>query len=142
MAVKLTSKPFDPWAELGAKQAELARGKYGACASFVGTMRDFNQGDPVEAMFLEHYPGMTERELERIVAEAKSRWELLQALVIHRIGEVFPGEPIVLVAVWAAHRGPAFEACRFILEALKSQAPFWKQEKLPTGTRWVESNTR
>ncbi len=141
MLVKLTSQPFDPWAELGAQQADLVRGKYGACASFVGTMRDFNQGDKIEAMFLEHYPGMTERELERIVAEAESRWEFLKALVVHRVGVIYSGEPIVLVAVWAAHRGPAFAACRFILEALKTRAPFWKKEKLPTGERWVEKNT-
>ncbi|GAB6068160.1 molybdopterin synthase catalytic subunit MoaE [Methylothermus subterraneus] len=141
MPVKLVAHRFDPWAELGAYQEHLAPGRYGACASFVGTMRDFNQGEAVEAMFLEHYPGMTERELERIVAEAGSRWDFLDALVIHRVGEIQPGDPIVLVAVWSAHRRPAFAACRFILEALKTRAPFWKKEKLPSGARWVEKNT-
>ncbi|MCX8049995.1 MAG: molybdenum cofactor biosynthesis protein MoaE [Methylohalobius sp.] len=137
MAVTLLAKPFDPWAELCAYQERLKRGDYGACASFVGTMRDFNQGDLVEAMFLEHYPGMTERELGRIVGEASARWGFLDALVIHRVGEIRPGDPIVLVAVWSAHRGPAFDACRFIVEALKARVPLWKKEKLPRGVRWV-----
>ncbi|MFN3919812.1 MAG: molybdenum cofactor biosynthesis protein MoaE [Methylohalobius sp.] len=141
MLVKLVDHSFDPWAELCAYQEHLAPGRYGAAASFVGTMRNFNQGERVEAMFLEHYPGMTERELERIVAEAGSRWDFLDALVIHRVGEVRPGDPIVLVAVWSVHRGPAFDACRFVLEALKTRAPFWKQERLPGGARWVEKNT-
>lgn len=141
MLVKLVNHPFDPWAELRAYQEHLAHGQYGATASFVGAMRDFNQGDRVEAMFLEHYPGMTERELEWIIAEAGSHWEFLDALVVHRVGEIQPGDPIVLVAVWSAHRGPAFDACRFILEALKTRAPFWKQERLARGARWVEKNT-
>ncbi len=141
MLVKLVNHPFDPWAELRAYQEHLAPGRYGATASFVGTMRDFNQGEPVEAMFLEHYPGMTERELERIIAEAGSHQDFLDALVVHRVGEIQPGDPIVLVAVWSAHRGPAFAACRFILEALKTRAPFWKQERLAGEVRWVEKNT-
>ncbi len=141
MLVKLVNHPFDPWAELRAYQERLARGRYGATASFVGTMRDFNQGEPVAAMFLEHYPGMTERELERIIAEAGSHQDLMDALVVHRVGEIQPGDPIVLVAVWSAHRGPAFDACRFIMEALKTRAPFWKQERLAGGVRWVEKNT-
>lgn len=141
MQVKLVDRAFDPWEELRAYQEHLAQGQYGATASFVGTVRDFNQGERVEAVFLEHYPGMAERELERIVSEAESRWDFLDALVIHRVGEVWPGDPIVLVAVWSAHRGPAFDACRFIMEALKTRAPFWKQERLPTGARWVEKNT-
>lgn len=141
MLVKLVDHSFDPWAELRAYQEHLAQGQYGATASFVGTVRDFNQGEQVEAVFLEHYPGMTERELGRIVDEARSRWDFLDALVIHRVGEARPGDPLVLVAVWSAHRGPAFEACRFIMEALKTRAPFWKQERLPGGVRWVEKNT-
>lgn len=141
MPVKLIDHPFDPWVELRQYQAQLAQGQYGATAVFVGTMRDFNQGDLVEAMFLEHYPGMTERELERIIAEARSQQDFLDALVIHRVGEIHPGDPIVLVIVWSAHRGPAFAACRFIVEALKTRAPFWKKEKLPDRVRWVEKNT-
>lgn len=141
MLVKLVNHPFDPWAELREYQEHLVRGRYGAAASFVGTMRDFNHGGLVEAMFLEHYPGMAERELERIIAEARSHQDFLDALVVHRVGEIQPGDPIVLVAVWSAHRGPAFDACRFIIEALKTRAPFWKKERLAGGVRWVEKNT-
>ncbi|GAB4363368.1 MAG: molybdopterin synthase catalytic subunit MoaE [Methylohalobius crimeensis] len=142
MSVKLIAEPFDPWSRLQEHQHRLLpSGAYGATASFVGTMRDFNEGEPVEAMFLEHYPGMTERELERIVDEIRSRWDCLEVLVIHRVGEIRPGDPIVLVAVWSAHRKAAFEACRAVVEALKSRAPFWKKERLPGGARWVEKNT-
>jgi molybdopterin synthase catalytic subunit len=116
-------------------------GKYGAAAVFVGTMRDINEGDAVQSMSLEHYPGMTEKELERIVDEARSRWQLLDELIVHRVGELGPNDPIVLVAVWSAHRKDAFEACRHIMEALKSRAPFWKKEQLDEGYRWVEKNT-
>lgn len=140
MLVKLLDQPFNPWTELGAYQERLERGRYGACVSFVGTMRDFNQGQVVEAMFLEHYPGMTERELGRILEEARSGWGFLDALAVHRVGEIRPGDAIVLVAVWSAHRGPAFDACRFIVEALKTRAPFWKKERSAAGVRWVEQN--
>lgn len=117
----------------------MAPGSFGATAVFVGTMRDFNQGDTVERLFLQYYPGMTERELEKIVSEARSQWDLLDALVVHRVGEIYPGEPIVLVAAWSAHRGPAFDACRYLMEALKSRAPFWKKETLPGKERWVDN---
>ena len=106
-------------------------------------MRDFNEGGDICAMTLEHYPDMTERQLESIVNDAKQQWSLLEALVAHRIGEITPGEPIVLAVCWSAHRDAAFDACRFLIEALKSRAPFWKRETL-TGsgdTRWVASNT-
>ncbi|MCW8917826.1 MAG: molybdenum cofactor biosynthesis protein MoaE [Gammaproteobacteria bacterium] len=117
-------------------------GKVGAAATFVGTMRDFNEGDEVRGMTLEHYPGMTERELQRILDEAGGRWTLLDVLLHHRVGELSPQEPIVLVAVWSAHRKEAFEACRHIMEALKSRAPFWKKEQLDGGHhRWVEKNS-
>lgn len=92
-------------------------------------------------MTLEHYPGMTEKELERIVEEARENWSLLDELIIHRVGELLPNDPIVLVAVWSAHRKDAFEACRHIMEALKSRAPFWKKEQLDSSSRWVEKNT-
>lgn len=104
-------------------------------------MRDFNEGTSVRAMTLEHYPGMTENHLEQIGQEAKARWPILDGLIIHRVGEVQPGDPIVLIAVWSAHRSAAFEACRFLIEDLKSRAPFWKQETLAEGARWVEKNT-
>ncbi|MCU0736341.1 MAG: molybdenum cofactor biosynthesis protein MoaE [Methylotetracoccus sp.] len=143
MRVELRSVHFEPYAELLRHQAMLQqRGvSFGATASFVGTMRDFNEGDPVRKMVLEHYPGMTERHLELIVETARRRWKFLDALVIHRTGEVEPGDPIVLVAVWTAHRGAAFDACREMIEALKSEAPLWKKETLDDGERWVEKNT-
>lgn len=116
-------------------------GAYGALASFVGYMRDFNAAEAVREMHLEHYPGMTEKSLEDIVDAARTRRPLLDALVLHRIGTLHPGDPIVLVAVWAEHRAAAFDACREIMESLKSRAPFWKKETLEHGTRWVEHNT-
>ncbi|MFA5531021.1 MAG: molybdenum cofactor biosynthesis protein MoaE [Thiohalomonadaceae bacterium] len=142
MSITVTPAPFEPWETLRAHELQLARrAKVGACAVFVGTMRDINEGDGVRAMTLEHYPGMTERHLERIAAEAKARWSLEDVLVVHRVGEVTPADPIVLVAVWSGHRREAFEACRFIMEDLKSKAPFWKKEQLDTQARWVEHNT-
>ena len=143
MTIELREHPFDPYDELRRYQsARLAgRGKYGATASFVGTMRDFNDNEAVRDMTLEHYPGMTERHLERIVEEAKRRWDVLDALVIHRVGPLRPDDPIVLVAAWSAHRAAAFEACRYLIEELKSRAPFWKKERRPDAERWVEHNT-
>lgn len=142
MAVELRDAPFDPWAELPAWQARtLSPGAFGATAAFVGTMRDFNDEARVERMFLEHYPGMTERSLERIVASATGEHGLRDALVIHRVGEIEPGEPIVLVATCSGHRRQAFDACRAIMEALKQRAPFWKRERRGDGTRWVDGNT-
>lgn len=142
MAVRIAESAFDPAAELSAHERKLPRGAHGAQASFVGTMRDLNEGDAVVGMTLEHYPGMTEKELDAIVDEARAQWQILDALIVHRVGEIAPGEPIVLTAVWSAHRAAAFDACRFLMEALKSRAPFWKKEALADGTsRWVEKNT-
>ncbi len=141
MQVVLLPQPFDPWLALQEFQQTLQAGSFGATAVFVGTMRDFNEGEMIETLFLEHYPDMTERELGKILEEAHNRWDILDVLVEHRVGEIRPGEPIVLVAVWTAHRRPAFEACRWIMEALKSRAPFWKKEKGPAGERWLEKNT-
>lgn len=142
--VELRKESFFPYRELEGFQASLVElaGKYGATASFVGTMRDFNEDETVLRMSLEYYPGMTERSLEQIVAEARSRFEFIDALVIHRVGPIQPNEPIVLVAVWSVHRGTAFDACRHIMEELKTKAPFWKKEKLIERERWVEHNTR
>ncbi len=142
MAVQLFAEPFDPYALLQTWQSEnLVVGSYGASASFVGTMRDFNQGDSVRAMQLEHYPGMTEGQLETIISEAKQQWPLLDVLVAHRTGNIEPGVPIVLVACWSEHRAAAFDACRLVMEALTSRAPFWKKELLDDeNTRWVASN--
>lgn len=144
MPVALRETVFDPAEILRRYQEEElahARGKFGAAVSFVGTVRDFRDGEAVRSLLLEHYPGMTERELERIVEEAAQRWDILDALVVHRVGTILPGEPIVLVAVWAAHRAAAFAACRYLIEELKSRAPFWKKEHGERTSRWVEHNT-
>jgi molybdopterin synthase catalytic subunit len=144
MAIKIYAQSFDPWQEVQAYQnaAQYMSGKFGATNIFIGTMRDFNEGDDVKAMSLEHYPGMTEKQLEKIVAEAQQQWPVIDALVVHRVGHILPNEPIVLVAVWTSHRGDAFDASRYIMEALKSKAPFWKKEVLTSeDQRWVEKNT-
>lgn len=141
--VKLRKTGFDPWQEAAAYQAAASKlhGKFGATALFVGTMRDFNNDEKIDKMVLEYYPGMTEKQLELITSDANRRWNFLDCLVIHRVGEVLPNDPIVLVAVWTAHRGTAFDACRFIIEQLKSNAPFWKQEFTGQNEHWVEKNT-
>ena len=135
--VRVQETDFDTGAELEA----LTRGRtdVGALASFVGLVRDRNDGSSVQGMSLEHYPGMTEAALEDICAQAASRWQLIDALVIHRVGALVPGERIVLVGVTSAHRGDAFEACEFIMDFLKTRAPFWKREETPQGARWVEA---
>ena len=142
MKIEVRQQGFDPWAELADHQRGAAMGgRFGATAAFVGSMRDFNEGDAVRAMTLEHYPGMTERYLEGLARTAAERWDLLDVLILHRVGELRPNDPIVLVAVWSAHRAAAFEASRHIMEELKSRAPFWKKEALDQGERWVEKNT-
>lgn len=142
MRVEVLEHSFDPWQRLQDYQMQqVGAGRYGATAVFVGTMRDFNAGDVVQGMRLEHYPGMTEKYLEQISRTAAQRWELLDSLIIHRVGELTPNDPIVLVAVWSAHRKAAFEASRWLMEELKSRAPFWKKERLADGERWVEQNT-
>lgn len=144
MAIKICPEPFDPWQEIQSYQG-LAKdmvGKFGATSIFIGTMRDFNEGDDVNGMILEHYSGMTEKQLEKIVAEAIRQWPVIDALVVHRVGDILPNDPIVLVAVWTSHRGDAFDASRFIMEALKSRAPFWKKELLKSqAERWLVKNT-
>lgn len=143
MTVQLRPAPFEPYAELLAHQQAVFGhgGAFGATGVFVGSMRDFNEGDSVEAMTLEHYPGMTEQHLERLCLQVRERWTLLEILLIHRVGRIVPGEAIVLIAVWSAHRAEAFEASRALMEDLKSEAPFWKKEQLATGSRWVGGNT-
>ncbi len=142
MKIEIRQQPFDPLEEQASyQQASLAVGKFGATASFIGSMRDFNDGDEVTGMELEYYPGMTEKHLQMICDEAKSKWAIIDILLLHRVGKISIGEPIVLVSVWTSHRGDAFDACRFIMEDLKSRAPFWKKEDLVDGQRWVDCNT-
>ena len=143
MHIELRDTPFDPYAELAVFQTQqgVLAGQVGAASIFIGIMRDWNAGDAVRSLWLEHYPGMTERELTRIVAAAMQRWTLRQALVIHRIGTIQPDDAIVLIATWSAHRAAALTATRHIIEELKHNAPFWKKETLGQGARWVEHNT-
>ncbi|CDZ95911.1 molybdopterin synthase catalytic subunit MoaE [Pseudomonas saudiphocaensis] len=136
MGVRVQHEAFDPGAELNALHA--ANLGIGAVAGFVGYVRDFNDGLEVAGMFLEHAPGMTERALEKIVAEAEQRWPLLRLDVLHRVGALEPGEPIVFVGAASAHREAAFDACRFVMDYLKTRAPFWKKETTEQGPRWVE----
>lgn len=137
MSISVQHDDFDVGAEVAALSAE--RRDVGAVASFVGLVRDVNDGAGVAAMTLEHYPGMTERALADIVAEAEGRWRLLGVRVIHRYGRLEPCDRIVFVGVASAHRGDAFAACEFIMDFLKTRAPFWKREETPEGARWVDA---
>jgi molybdopterin synthase catalytic subunit len=135
--IRIQTENFDAGAEIAKIRA--GNPKVGAVASFVGVCRDANDGDAVVAMTLEHYPGMTEKALAKIVDEALARWKILDVTVIHRVGELKPTDQIVLVVVTSAHRGEAFAACEFLMDYLKTRAPFWKKEQTPEGTRWVEA---
>ena len=138
--VKIVPHAFDPWHELQHYQSRfLHQGQFGATATFVGTMRDFNEGDGVTGMTLEHYPGMTEASMAEIVATAAERWELLGAHVVHRVGRLLPGEQIVLVLVASPHRADAFAACEFIMDYLKTDAVLWKREDYQGEARWLHS---
>ena len=137
MTVRVQSADFDVAGEIAALRAGDAR--VGAVASFIGTVRDVNDAAAVSTMTLEHYPGMTEKALEAIVAQARARFDILDALVIHRVGTLQPTDQIVLVAVTSAHRGDAFDACRFVMDYLKTRAPFWKKEVTADGARWVDA---
>jgi len=135
--IRVQREDFDPARETQA----LVEGKHeiGGVVSFVGLVRDLASGGAISAMTLEHYPGMTERKLAEIEAEAHTRWPLAASLIIHRYGRLEPGERIVLVATASSHRDAAFEACRFLVDWLKTKAPFWKLEETPQGERWVEA---
>jgi molybdopterin synthase catalytic subunit len=139
MPVRIQTQDFDAGAEIAALRRNNP--KVGAVASFIGVCRDANEGDAVTTMTLEHYPGMTEKALEKIVAEARVRWELMDVLVVHRVGELKPLDQIVLVVVTASGRGNAFAACEFIMDYLKTRAPFWKKEETPRGGRWVDARS-
>ena len=144
MLIEITDQPINPWQRIEAYQQQhvALAGKHGATAVFVGSMRDFNEGDDIVDMQLEHYPGMTEKYLQGIVEVALQRWNLLDVMILHRVGAIRPNDTIVVVAVWSAHRAEAYEANRYLMEILKAQAPFWKKETLADGAmRWVEKNT-
>lgn len=142
MKVEIRDSQFDPWQEAKSYQDQLAnKGKYGATTMFVGTMRDINEGDEVISMHLEHYSEMTKKHLEQIAQNTLDKFEILDVLILHRVGQVLPNDPIVCVVVWSAHRAAAYEANRFIMEDLKSNAPIWKKESLKEEQRWVEKNT-
>ncbi len=136
-SIRIQENDFD----LSAEIAALRKGdpRVGAVVSFLGTVRDMNDGSQVKGMTLEHYPGMTEKSLQEILDQAKARWDIYQTLVIHRVGPLLPEDQIVLVAVTSAHRGEAFAACEFIMDYLKTAAPFWKKEDTPEGARWVDA---
>ena len=137
MTVRIQTEDFDSGREIAALRAGDAR--VGAVAAFIGTVRDMNDAANVSSLTLEHYPGMTEKALTAIVDEARDRFDVLDALVIHRVGTLAPTDQIVLVVVTGAHRGEAFDACRFLMDYLKTRAPFWKKETTPQGARWVEA---
>ena len=137
MTVRVQSQDFDAGLEL--TQLRRARKDVGAVVSFIGQVRDFIDGDTVSQLSLEYYPGMTEKALAAIVAQAQSRWDIFDTLIIHRVGSLQPLDQIVLVAVSGAHRGEAFKACEFIMDALKTEAPFWKKELTASGERWLDA---
>ena len=138
LSVRVQSAPFDIGAGIDRMRAGDAR--IGAIATFIGTVRDVNDAARVTAMELEHYPGMTERSLGEITGDAARRWNILGASIVHRIGTLMPADPIVMVVVTSAHRRDAFAACEFIMDYLKTRAPFWKKESTPAGDRWVEAH--
>lgn len=137
MTVRVQTEDFDTGAEIS--RMRLARRDVGAVVSFVGQVRDINDGSEVSTLTLEHYPGMTEKALEAIIDQAKSRWDIFDAFIVHRVGSLQPTDQIVLVLVSSAHRGEAFSACAFIMDYLKTEAPFWKKEETPAGTRWIDA---
>jgi molybdopterin synthase catalytic subunit len=137
MTVRVQTEDFDVGAEIARLRADDK--SVGAVAAFIGTVRNINDDATVSELTLEHYPGMTEAALEAIVDEAKRRFDIRDALVVHRVGALAPGDQIVLVVVTSAHRGMAFDACAFAMDILKTRAPFWKKERLPDGERWVEA---
>ena len=133
--VRIQEEPFDAGALVA--EAHRANPKVGAVASFIGLVRDINEGSDVSEMTLEHYPGMTERAIENICRDAAERWDVLDARVVHRVGTLRPTDSIVIVVVASGHRGDAFAACEFIMDFLKTRAPFWKKERTAGGERWV-----
>ncbi len=143
MPAILLDRAFNPWDEIQDFQTNTLRpGQFGATASFVGSMRDFNINESVTHMTLEHYPAMTQHFLDTLCERCKQKFTLDECLVVHRFGDIQPGEPIVLTAAWSAHRADAFNACRFLMEELKAHAPFWKKEVTDAGERWVHNDQK
>lgn len=143
MPAILLDRAFNPWDEIQDFQArKLQPGHFGATASFVGSMRDFNINESVSHMTLEHYPAMTQHFLDKLCQQCKQQFQLDDCLIIHRFGDIRPAEPIVLTAAWSAHRAEAFDACRFLMEELKAHAPFWKKEVTEEGERWVHNDQK
>ncbi|MES2771266.1 MAG: molybdopterin synthase catalytic subunit MoaE [Pseudomonadota bacterium] len=140
LSIRVQSADFDLAAEFSALRAQLSRpAQTGALVNFVGLVRDMNEGEPVSQLSLEHYPGMSEKALQAIAAEASARWPIQAVRVVHRVGDLAPSEQIVFVGVSAAHRQEAFAACAFIVDQLKTRAPFWKRESTPKGSRWLDA---
>jgi len=137
MPIRIQEEDFDISTEIATLRKDDPR--VGAVVTFLGAVRDMNDGSQVKGMTLEHYPGMTEKALQEILDQAKARWDIYQTLVIHRIGPLLPEDQIVLVVVTSAHRGEAFSACEFIMDYLKTAAPFWKKEDTAEGARWVDA---
>ena len=142
MSTHISPQPFDPWHEIAAHQKQsMLDSQFGATASFIGTMRDFNENVDVSKMVLEYYPEMTQHYLDNLEQQAKLKWALLDTLIIHRVGEINPADPIVLISCWSAHRRAALDACNWLIEELKHNAPFWKKETRQNGEHWIEQNT-
>lgn len=137
MTIRVQTDDFDAGLEI--RQLQSSRTDIGAIVSFIGLVRDMNQDESIHQLTLEHYPGMTEKALENIIDQAKRRWPIQEALIIHRVGTLAPGDQIVLVVACGAHRGDTFAACEFMMDYLKTEAPFWKKESTPNGARWVEA---
>jgi len=142
VSAHISLQVFDPWQAIAQHQQQSALDKqFGATASFIGTMRDFNDHADVSQMTLEHYPEMTQHYLNKLECQAQQKWDLLDSLIVHRVGIINPADPIVLIACWSAHRRAALDACGWLIEELKHNAPFWKKESGQHGDRWVEKNT-
>jgi len=138
--IVIQKESFDAYHSVSDYQKTLQQ-QFGGTVTFVGTMRDFNEDEKVDSMFLEHYPGMTEKQIKHICNNAGSKWEISDLLLIHRVGLIHPNEPIIVIAVWSTHRSAAFNACRYIINELKTTAPFWKNEQHGDDKKWVEKNT-
>lgn len=142
MTVHIIEQAFDPWQAIAEHEIKTTLNtQFGATATFIGTMRDFNDNADVSAMTLEHYPAMTQHYLDKLITEAEIQWPLLDVLIIHRVGDIKPAEAIMLIACWSAHRRASLDACNWLIEELKHRAPFWKKETRAEGEHWVEKNT-